>query len=104
MPYCFARGIVNLATCPLEIPRCMIYDNAKIPVIGLVGGAIEGTFMTLFRAFSGTADIVSLGFSEEGFHSNRFPDFIWNSKWLPAEKQIIIEKTIEREKPVPAAK
>lgn len=103
VPYCLSRGIVNIATCPLEIPRCMIYDNTVIPVIGLVGGVIEGAGMTVYRALSGTADIVALGFSGKGFHSERFPDFVWSSKWFPTTEQVIIEKTIiEKEKTPPA--
>ena len=94
--YCLGRGIANLGTAPLEIPRCMVYDNASIPIIGLVGGVVDGAFMTVFRVFGGVIDVVSLGFDNGGIYSNRFPDFIWESNWLPKKETIVIEKTVEK--------
>lgn len=94
--YNLGRGATNLGTSPLEIPRCMVYDNAKVPVLGLFGGVIEGAFVTVWRLLGGTFDILSLGFSGKGIYSDSFPEFIWDSKWLPKNATVVVEKTIEK--------
>ena len=95
--YVLGRGIANVATCPLEIPRCMIYDNACVPILGFVGGAVEGSFLTVFRALGSVVDIGSLGFSGHGVYSEAFPDFVFQARWVPKpEEKVIIEKTVER--------
>ncbi len=95
--YVLGRGISNVATCPLEIPRCMIYDNACVPILGFVGGAIEGSFLTVFRALGAVVDIGSLGFSGHGVYSEAFPDFVFQARWVPKpEEKVVIEKTVEK--------
>ena len=95
--YVLGRGIANVATCPLEIPRCMIYDNACVPILGFVGGAVEGSFLTVFRALGSVVDIGSLGFSGHGVYSEAFPDFVFQARWVPKpEEKVITEKTVER--------
>lgn len=94
--YNLGRGATNLGTSPLEIPRCMVYDNAKVPFLGLFGGIIEGAFLTVWRLLGGVFDILSLGFSGGGIYSESFPDFIWDSKWLPKNETVVIEKKIEK--------
>ena len=85
--YNMGRGFVNIGTCWLEIPRCFIYHNSQVPVMGAVVGVVEGTGLTLVRAFSGVADIVSLGFmSDSIFESTfKFKEWVWESRWVPEE-------------------
>jgi putative exosortase-associated protein (TIGR04073 family) len=85
--FCFGRGLSNLALCWLEIPRCVVYDNAEIPFFGILVGIPEGALLTVARVGSGVFDILSLGFSGDALHGKRFPDFIWESKWMPKEKE-----------------
>lgn len=95
--YVLGRGIGNVATGLLEIPRCMIYDNACVPILGFVGGAVEGSFLTVARALGSVVDIGSLGFSGHGIYSESFPDFVFQARWLPKpEEKVVIEKTIEK--------
>jgi putative exosortase-associated protein (TIGR04073 family) len=82
----FGRGLANIATCWLELPRCVIYDNAQIPFFGLLVGIPEGAIFTVARAFTGVFDIATLGFSGDALHGKSFPDFVWESKWMPAKK------------------
>ena len=94
--YVLGRGIANVVTCPVEIPRCMIYDNACVPILGFVGGAIEGSFLTVFRALGAVVDIGSLGFSGKGVYSEAFPDFVFQARWVPKpEEKVVVEKTVE---------
>ncbi len=83
---CFGRGIANIATCWLEIPRCIIYDNDEIPVIGTIVGIPEGAGYTVARALAGTADIVSFGLDMGTFYGKYMPNFVWDANWAPSKK------------------
>ncbi len=82
---CFGRGLVNIATCWLEIPRCFVYDNAAVPFFGLIVFAPDGAFFTVTRVLAGAGDIITLGFIGD-VYTRRYPDFIWESNWLPPKK------------------
>ena len=79
---CFGRGIINVGTCWVEIPRCIVYDNAAIPFFGFIIGIPEGALFTVSRALAGVGDIISLGFIGD-VYTKRYPDFVWESNWLP---------------------
>ena len=36
------RGLVNIVTCWMEVPRCLVYYNSQLPVLGAVVGAVQG--------------------------------------------------------------
>ncbi len=78
---CIARGLCNICTGWLELPRCAIYDNGFIPVFGLIVGIPEGAFFTVGRTFSGVFDLVSFGSSGNIFHGKNFPDTVFQAKW-----------------------
>ena len=82
------RGFVNLVTCWLEVPRCMLYQNSNIPVIGLAIGAGQGGLFTSGRAISGVADILFLGFDYGLMFSKQFPNFVWQADWVPPEEYV----------------
>jgi putative exosortase-associated protein (TIGR04073 family) len=84
---CFGRGLTNIATCWLEIPRCIVYDNELIPVIGTILGIPEGAGYTVVRLLVGTADIISFGMSGDALYGKYLPDFIWEANWVPPEKK-----------------
>jgi len=84
---CIGRGLANICTCWLEIPRCAIYDNSAVPFFGLIIGIPEGALFTVARALTGTVDIVSFGFTRDGIHGKSFPDFVWQAKWLSPESK-----------------
>ncbi len=85
--FCIARGFSNLATCWLEIPRCIIYDNSEQPFIGWFVGLGEGVGFTVARAFTGVYDLVSFGSSGDSLHSNNFPDFVFEAPWTPPKAE-----------------
>ena len=54
------RGVVNIFTCPLELPASMIsVAHEKGEIFGFLIGAAEGVFTTVFRAASGVYDTVT---------------------------------------------
>ena len=85
--YNMGRGIVNIATCWLEIPRSFIYHNSQVPVMGTVVGIFEGAGFTVVRAFAGVADLISFGFMSDSIYNSthEFKEWVWESRWLPKE-------------------
>ncbi|MFA4993527.1 MAG: exosortase system-associated protein, TIGR04073 family [Candidatus Omnitrophota bacterium] len=54
------RGLINIVTCPIELPASMIsVSNEKGQIFGFFIGTAEGLFTTLFRALSGVYDTVT---------------------------------------------
>lgn len=82
--YRVGRGLANIGTCALEMPRCMLYDNSEVPFWGAIAGAFEGAGCTAMRAFAGVVDVISFGFDAGRVYDENFRDFVWQSKWLPA--------------------
>ena len=80
----FSRGIVNILTCWLEIPRNMINDNYIIfPGLGVITGAVKGPFYTLGRIGSGSIDLITFGSLGNSFYNQEtFPDYVWQADWL----------------------
>ncbi|MDD5128965.1 MAG: exosortase system-associated protein, TIGR04073 family [Candidatus Omnitrophica bacterium] len=54
------RGLVNVCTCPLELPASMIsVADEKGEIFGFFIGAAEGVFASVFRALSGIYDTLT---------------------------------------------
>ena len=83
-PYALARGFANVLTCWMEMPRGLIYENARIPIIGFFTGTVKGGFLTIYRAVAGTIDIAAMGLTKEGLYFKDVPDFVWDADWIPA--------------------
>lgn len=65
----FSRGVVNVGTAPLEIPKQMVRRaqqgrRADGQLAGYITGTITGVGWGIWRLTSGIADIVSAPFSE----------------------------------------
>ncbi len=77
------RGVVNVVTCFLEIPRCMVYRNCEMPFWGLIAGAVDGSGCAVMRAVTGVTDIMFLGFDYGTAFNQSFRPYVWDSRWLP---------------------
>ena len=88
VPYCIMRGFSNLLFGWTEIPRGLIYENVRMPVIGLISGTLKGSFLGLWRGFSGTIDVISIGQSKQGIYLDEMPDFVWESPCVPEPAQV----------------
>lgn len=79
------RGLVNVVTCWLEVPRCLVYHNSQVPVLGLVVGACQGAGFTAIRAFAGVADFLSFGFMSDSVYTSchGFDEWVWDERWVP---------------------
>ena len=79
------RGVSNVGLGVLEIPQTMVYQNAEIPVLGLITGLGCGTLTFVWREIAGLTDILSLGFAGHGLYFAGMKDFPWNEPWLPKD-------------------
>ena len=55
-------GVINLPTAPLELPKAIINDvnaNGSNIVFGVIGGVLEGTLQTAYRATAGLVDLTT---------------------------------------------
>ena len=84
----FSRGIVNILTCWLDTPRCMINDNfIVLPGLGVITGAVKGPFYTLGRLGAGTIDLFTFGaLGNSLYNQETFPDYVWQADWVGGEK------------------
>jgi len=54
------RGLTNMVTGPLEIPKNIINTtNESNIVLGTIGGLLKGTLVTIARITSGFADFIT---------------------------------------------
>lgn len=81
------RGLVNILTCFLEVPRCLVYRNCEMPIYGLIAGAVNGTGCTVMRLMTGVTDILTLGFDYGTTFDETFRPFVWQSRWLPPKPE-----------------
>ena len=81
------RGVVNIVTCWLEVPRCLVYHNNQVPVLGVVVGACQGAGFTAIRAFAGVADLLSFGFMSDSIYTSchGFDEWVWDERWIPRD-------------------
>ena len=81
------RGLVNVVTCWVEVPRCLVYHNSQVPVLGVVVGVCQGAGFTAVRAFAGVADILSFGFMSDSIYKSchGFDEWVWDERWVPHE-------------------
>ena len=81
--YCLGRGFANIGLGWIEIPHRTIYQNSEVPFFGLFSGFIYGTFITVWRAFSGVTDVLTLGLGGgNAFFRAGLPNFPWQGPWI----------------------
>ena len=82
------RGLVNLATCWGELPRCIYTGSANNPYLGPNEGLIKGIVLTGVRAVAGGLEFASLGSVDDMYsvyETTSIPYFVWQ-KWDQQER------------------
>lgn len=79
MAYKFSRGITNVATCIVELPKQTILTTRDKGGIGWVIGPLKGIGMTAYRAFAGVTETVFFMVQQPGYYNSMIdPEFVWN--------------------------
>ena len=73
------RGITNVATCVLELPKQTYRSIRDRGATGVIIGPAKGTVMVFYRAFIGTAETVFFLVPAPGYYDPMIdPEFVWN--------------------------
>ena len=95
MAYNCGRGFVNCLTFWVEVPRNLIFENLRNPFFGTITGTSDGAFLSLARAFGGATDVLTFGLTGSGIYSDSFPEYVWQSNWIPNDA--LVAQEIARE-------
>lgn len=78
MSFKLARGITNIATCIVEIPKQTYLTTRTRGGMGYVIGPMKGIGMTIYRAFTGITDTVAFMVPQPGYYDPMIdPEFVW---------------------------
>jgi putative exosortase-associated protein (TIGR04073 family) len=79
MSFKFVRGITNVATSVVEIPKQSYLTVRDQGGVGYVVGPIRGLGMTIYRAFIGSVETVFFMVPQPGYYDPMVdPDYVWN--------------------------
>lgn len=84
--YRIRRGVNNLTLGWLEIPRNIVYEDARTPYAGFFYGLVKGPLMTVWRTSAGAVDVVAVGQTGPGLYMDQIPEFATDAEWFPEEK------------------
>lgn len=80
----FTRGITNVVTSIVELPKQTILTGRDMGTVGYVIGPIKGVGMTLYRGVIGVAETVFCVVPQPGYYDPMIdPEFVWQG-WEPA--------------------
>lgn len=79
MSFKLARGVVNAATCIVELPKQTYLTSRDRGAVGYVIGPLKGIGMTLYRAFTGVTEAALFMVPQPGYYDPMIdPEFVWN--------------------------
>lgn len=78
MSFKLVRGVTNLATSPVEVPKQIIITGRNHGPIGYVIGPLKGVGMTLYRGFIGLTETIFFMVPQPGYYDPMIdPEFVW---------------------------
>jgi putative exosortase-associated protein (TIGR04073 family) len=79
MAFKLVRGVTNVGTCIVELPKQSYLSVRDQGAIGYVVGPIKGIGMTVYRAFIGAVETVGFLVPQPGYYDEMInPEFVWN--------------------------
>ena len=80
MSFKLVRGITNMATCIVEIPKqTYLTSRERGGAVGFVVGPLKGIGMTLYRAFTGVTETALFLVPQPDYYGPMIdPEFVWN--------------------------
>lgn len=81
----FVRGVTNVTTAVVEIPKQTYKTSQANGPIGLVTGPPKGFLMALYRGLIGVTETVFFMVPQPGYYDEMIdPEFVWQD-WQPAQ-------------------
>jgi putative exosortase-associated protein (TIGR04073 family) len=101
MAFKLTRGVTNVATSIVELPKQSYLTVRDRGGVGYVIGPLKGIGMTFYRAFIGSIEAVFFMVPQPGYYDPMIdPDYVWNG-W--EERRADYTKVREAEAAAPAA-
>lgn len=95
----FGKGVVNIVTSPLEIPRQISSMTRDYGFPGFLIGPFSGALMTTYRAVIGATETALFMVPAPGYYDNMIdPEFVW-AGWEQTPKTHQITPDEEEEQP-----
>lgn len=89
----FGRGITNIVTAPIEIPKQTVLLTRDMGFAGALVGPVSGILMTGYRVVIGVAETVFFMVPAPGYYDEMIdPEFAWVG-WGPKQQQKTLEVT-----------
>ncbi len=77
------RGVTNVVTSIVELPKQTIVTTLEMGAVGLIVGPLKGIGMTVYRAVVGAAETVFCMVPQPGYYDPMIdPEFVWQG-WEP---------------------
>lgn len=78
MSFKLVRGITNIATAIVELPKQTIITVRERGPVGYAVGPIKGIGMTFYRALMGTAETIGFMVPQPGYYDPMVdPEYVW---------------------------
>ena len=78
MSFKFVRGLTNIATAIVEIPKQTYLTSQTHGTVGYVVGPIKGVGMTLYRGFIGVSETLLFMVPQPGYYDPMIdPTYVW---------------------------
>lgn len=104
MSFKLVRGITNIATSIVEIPKQTYLTGRNHGPIGYVVGPIKGVGMTLYRGFIGTVETIFFLVPQPGYYDPMIdPEFVWKG-WEHPKAGSLQSTGDAQQKPAPTEK
>lgn len=98
----FARGMTNVLTCIVEIPKQSVLTVRDLGAAGYVVGPLKGIGMTAYRAFIGAAEVATFLIPQPGYYDPMIdPPYVWEGWEARGDTSPVLEE--EKKQPEPAA-
>ena len=79
----FTRGVANVTTSIVELPKQTVLTVRDMGGVGYVIGPLKGVGMTLYRGFIGLAEAVFFLVPQPGYYDPMIdPTYVWEG-WEP---------------------
>lgn len=87
----FGRGVTNLVTAVVEIPKQTVLMGRDMGAVGYLVGPFSGILMTGYRAVIGVAETVFFMVPAPGHYDEMIdPEFVW-AGWEPKRQQPVTQ-------------
>lgn len=79
MSFKLVRGITNVFTSPIEIPKQTIQTVRRHGAVGYLVGPVKGFGMMLYRGLMGLTETILFPVPQPGYYEPMVdPEFVWN--------------------------